>query len=220
LSESSSFEQTGEIYRRSIDLDGSGLRWLYQEIQSLGLASKIDWNALNLFLMRWAEVDPEGMLSHIIDTPSSNCMPLVNALFGSWPRSDLNAAQAGALGLSGLARRRAVERVVNYWIQNDYIAALDWLSASFSGFLFHISNDRGFGTLESLQWLDSLPQSYTLHQVRRSVFHNYMRADFEGAREYVERLPSPIIRNDFVDRISLGSVLSESSFAEAGLLLN
>ncbi len=47
-----------------------------------------------------------------------------------------------------------------------------------------------------------------------------MRADFEGAREYVERLPSPIIRNDFVDRISLGSVLSESSFAEAGLLLN
>lgn len=261
LPASSSFKQTGEIYRRSIDLDGSGIRDLYQEIQSQGLASTLNWNAVNLLLIRWAEVDPEGMLSHIIDTPSTNCMPLVDVLFDSWPQSDLNAAQAGALKLTGLEHRRAVERTVHYWIRHDYIASLDWLSSNFSGqsfahlynrifyswakddahaaletalvlpenplkssairgILTHIRNERGFGNLDTMLWLDSLPQSSAIDDAKHAVFRYFMQRDFAGALAYIESLPTPLIRQRFVDRMISAGIIRELDVSEVELFLD
>lgn len=160
------FDQLGAVYLRLRQTRPSEFGAL---IDALGGSNEpFSLAARSAIMMRWAEVDPMGMLAYTEEQPENQRWGLQSAIFGPWSKIDLPAALRAASDLKNRnMQRHAINTIVSELAETDPIQAIQ------------ITRDL-LGDNRNSEW------------VFRNVFQRWARNDPAAARAYaVEMAEGP-----------------------------
>lgn len=153
------FDQIGTMAHHLRRADVSDFPRIMDALVS-GDYGRMGWQMRNLLGVRWADIDPQGMLSYAREQPGNRSRGLMNTLFAAWAKSDVPAAFAAARQLeSRREQQTAVQSVVNSIAGAQPERAIALARDFYGENLAH----QG-------QW------------VFRSIFQNWAREDGEAAR--------------------------------------
>ncbi|MDQ8195362.1 hypothetical protein QEH59_13070 [Coraliomargarita sp. SDUM461004] len=110
-------------------------------------------------------------------------------IYQRWANQDPAAARASALSLEdGPEKVQALSGALQNWIQEDPIAALDWL--------------------------DSQPMDSTIYNSRKQVFSNLLNRDFDTAKAFIASKTDPLERREVLRHVSLNNLGWRKSYDE------
>jgi hypothetical protein len=106
---------------------------------------------------------------------------LMRNIYQRWSNNAPAAARASALAMKdGPEKVQALSGALQNWIQEDPIAALDWL--------------------------ESQPMDGTIYNSRKQVFSNLLNRDFETAKTFIASKTDPMERREVLESISLSNL--------------
>ncbi|CAA6694113.1 MULTISPECIES: hypothetical protein [unclassified Lentimonas] len=126
LKSKSQFEQIGALHGRLQGLTAEDFPKLLDTLDDSNRAT--NWIMGNLIATKWAESDPQGMLTYLQSMPQQKRWGMQNLLFSAWAKSDVNAAYAAAQALTdSRMRNSATQAVVRTVASGDLPRAMDML---------------------------------------------------------------------------------------------
>ena len=169
LAEADEFDQLGLIYSRLRHAQSGDFELILEQLDGDG-ASSMSWAVRRLINMRWAEVDPYGMLAYINEQPERSRWGLQSSLFAPWSKVDFNAAMQAARELPNRnMRRHAVNSIVTELAETQPMQAIQVAS-------------EVLGESNHSQW------------VYQNIFQRWSSRDPEAARAYALSLDEGILK--------------------------
>jgi hypothetical protein len=110
-------------------------------------------------------------------------------IYQRWANQDPAAARESALRLEdGPAKVQALSGALRNWIQEDPMAALDWL--------------------------DSQPMDSMIYNSKKQVFSNILNRDFDTAKAFIASKTDPVERREVLERVSLSNLGWQKDYDE------
>ncbi len=124
LNSKTQFEQIGALHSRVQGLSPADFPKL---LDSMSDSNQVTNGVMSsLLATKWAERDPQGMLSYLESMPQQKRWGMQNILFSAWAKSDVSASYAAAQGLSDeRMRNSAMQAVVRTVATENVPRALD-----------------------------------------------------------------------------------------------
>lgn len=114
---------------------------------------------------------------------------VLQSIYRNWSRQDGAAARAAALSMpDGVAKSTALSGALGDWMDEDPVAALDWL--------------------------DSLPMDSSVYGSRKEVFRQFINRDLDVAREYIESIGNPVDRREILESVHFSNMSWKKSYEE------
>jgi hypothetical protein len=110
LKSKSQFDQIGALHARVQGLSDEDFPKLLDSMDDSNQVT--NWVMGSLLATKWAESDPQGMLAHLESMPQQKRWGMQHALFGSWAKTDVNAAYAAAAALGDSSMRNSAMQAV------------------------------------------------------------------------------------------------------------
>ena len=126
LNSKTQFEQIGALHARVQGLSPEDFPKLLDSMSDSNQVT--NWVMSSLLATKWAESDPQGMLSYLESMPQQKRWGMQNVLFSAWAKSDVSASYAAAQALSDTRMRNsAIQAVVRTVAADNLPRAMDML---------------------------------------------------------------------------------------------
>lgn len=169
LEAESQFEQFGLLHEKIGSAQPGDFPALMDALKKSGGA--MQWMTRGMLATRWADSDPQGMLSYLESQPQNERWGLANAFFGAWAKSDPDAALAAAQRIEG---RRYQNAAMNAIIES-------------------VATEQPREAVRMALELESTT-SRRSSWVMRSIFSNWSREEPEAARLMALEMPDGPIK--------------------------
>ena len=110
LKSKSQFDQIGALHARMQGLSAEDFPKLLDSMDDSNQAT--NWVMSSLLATKWAETDPQGMLTYLKSVPQQKRWKMQHLLFGAWAKSDVNAAYTAAQALGDSQMRNSAMQAV------------------------------------------------------------------------------------------------------------
>lgn len=147
------------------------------------------YSVMNTIVQMVARENPQKALDFVgrMDAQGHRAEWQYRNVFKQWANLDPVGARQAALAMEeGRSKTQALSGALGQWMDEDPMAALNWL--------------------------DSQRMDGALYRSRKQVFREFLNRDFDTARSYVEQQADPLARREILKNFYFGNVASDRSF--------